>query len=40
MRASMTTDLAAGYEKNCKANGTLRQESKNYVVKDIMHPGE
>ena len=32
--------LAAGYEeKNCKANGTLRQESKEYVVKDgdVMH---
>lgn len=32
--------LAAGYEeKNCKANGTLRQESKEYVVQDgdIMH---
>jgi ribosome-binding ATPase YchF (GTP1/OBG family) len=32
--------LAAGYEeKNCKTAGTLRQESKEYVVKDgdIMH---
>lgn len=32
--------LKAGYEeKNCKANGTLRQESKDYIVKDgdIMH---
>jgi ribosome-binding ATPase YchF (GTP1/OBG family) len=32
--------LAAGYEeKNCKANGTLRQESKEYIVQDgdIMH---
>jgi len=32
--------LAAGYEeKNCKANGTLRQESKEYFVKDgdVMH---
>jgi ribosome-binding ATPase len=32
--------LAAGYEeKNCKAHGTLRQESKEYVVKDgdVMH---
>jgi ribosome-binding ATPase YchF (GTP1/OBG family) len=32
--------LAAGYEeKNCKANGTLRQESKEYVVLDgdVMH---
>lgn len=32
--------LAAGYEeKNCKANGTLRQESKEYVVQDgdVMH---
>jgi ribosome-binding ATPase len=32
--------LAAGFEeKNCKANGTLRQESKEYVVQDgdIMH---
>ena len=32
--------LAAGYEeKNCKANGTLRQESKEYMVKDgdVMH---
>jgi len=32
--------LAAGYEeKNCKANGTLRQESKEYLVKDgdVMH---
>jgi ribosome-binding ATPase YchF (GTP1/OBG family) len=32
--------LKAGYEeKNCKTNGTLRQESKEYVVKDgdIMH---
>ena len=30
----------AGYEeKNCKATGTLRQESKEYIVKDgdIMH---
>lgn len=32
--------LAAGYEeKHCKSNGTLRQESKEYVVQDgdIMH---
>jgi ribosome-binding ATPase YchF (GTP1/OBG family) len=32
--------LAAGYEeKNCKTHGTLRQESKEYVVQDgdIMH---
>jgi len=32
--------LAAGYEeKNCKANGTLRQEAKEYVVHDgdVMH---
>jgi ribosome-binding ATPase len=32
--------LAAGYEeKHCKTNGTLRQESKEYVVQDgdIMH---
>ena len=32
--------LTAGYEeKNCKAAGTLRQEAKEYVVKDgdIMH---
>jgi ribosome-binding ATPase YchF (GTP1/OBG family) len=35
-----TEFLAAGYEeKNCKTAGTLRQESKEYVVKDgdIMH---
>jgi ribosome-binding ATPase len=37
---SYTDFLAAGFEeKHCKANGTLRQESKEYVVMDgdVMH---
>jgi ribosome-binding ATPase len=37
---SYTDFLAAGYEeKNCKTAGTLRQESKEYIVQDgdIMH---